>query len=81
MNCSTCRKPAVYVYDVTPEHSIPYCASCVPGFLRPRLRAGLLRSADAWQAAVEEAKASLALPEPAAPQVAAPKRTRKPKTA
>lgn len=68
MTCSNCTNAAVYKYDITVEHSVAYCDACLPGFLRPRAKAGNLPLLQARPVQVVEAQAALSPEVPHAPE-------------
>ena len=42
MKCANCNKDAQYIYKLTLDNVIYYCAKDLPSFLEPRRKAGLL---------------------------------------
>lgn len=65
MKCANCDNEALYVYDTVGSNDVLYCASCLPGFLRPALKAGVLTTTASYQARQAEVLALLApKPEP-----------------
>jgi hypothetical protein len=55
MKCANCDKDAQYVYRLTAQKSILYCAKDLPKFLEPRLKAGLLELTTSHKELIEEA--------------------------
>ncbi len=60
MKCSNCEIPAAYVYIPVEGTKIPFCIPCMPSFLVPRMKAGLLDKADDFDAQVAEVTQILA---------------------
>lgn len=48
MTCANCTSVAVYMYLMTQKVGTPYCDRCLPKFLRPRAKAGLMPTPEAW---------------------------------
>lgn len=46
MKCANCEKSAAYIYKPAESSSIPFCIPCMPSFLVPRMKAGLLDKAE-----------------------------------
>jgi hypothetical protein len=59
--CANCENDAFYVYQVTETFGIEYCSSHVPAFLQSQKQAGLLKTTAEFEAAKEEALASIAV--------------------
>lgn len=49
MNCANCSTPALFIYVGQGTEQIPYCNACLPSFLRPAAKAGLLIKTDAFE--------------------------------
>jgi len=50
MKCANCNNDAQYVYKITNDHTILYCAKDLPKFLDERRKAGLLETVAAEKA-------------------------------
>ena len=44
--CANCSNTSVWIYEITPSHTIPYCGVHLPKFLNDRKNAGLLKRSD-----------------------------------
>lgn len=44
--CANCDNSSVWIYEITPSHTIPYCSVHLPKFLNDRKNAGLLKRSD-----------------------------------
>jgi hypothetical protein len=44
--CANCTNASVWIYEITPSHTIPYCSVHLPKFLNDRKNAGLLKRSD-----------------------------------
>lgn len=42
MICANCAEKAVYLYEVTPSHSLYYCNRHLPAFLKGKAKSGEL---------------------------------------
>jgi len=50
MTCVNCDKPALWIYDVSGTAPVQYCEGCVPNFVRPLIKAGLVKTTAAYNA-------------------------------
>ena len=60
MKCSNCETPAAYIYSPVESVKMPFCIPCMPSFLVPRMKAGLLDKAEDFDAAIAEVTKILA---------------------
>ena len=44
--CANCDNSSVWIYEITPSHTIPYCGLHLPKFLKDQKNAGLLKRSD-----------------------------------
>lgn len=44
--CANCDNSSVWIYEITPSHTIPYCGLHLPKFLNDRKNAGLLKRSE-----------------------------------
>ena len=44
--CANCTNDSVWIYEITPSHTIPYCSTHLPKFLNDRKNAGLLKRSE-----------------------------------
>jgi hypothetical protein len=44
--CANCDNTSVWIYEITPSHTIPYCGLHLPKFLNNSKNAGLLKRSD-----------------------------------
>jgi len=44
--CANCTNASVWIYEITPSHTVPYCSMHLPKFLNDRKDAGLLKRSD-----------------------------------
>jgi len=75
MKCANCDNEALYVYQGESMWPIPYCVDCLPSFLRPQAKAGLLGITEAHTASrmsAVEALATAAYADPAEEPVEEP---------
>jgi len=45
-SCANCDNTSVWVYEITPSHTIPYCSLHLPKFLNNSKNAGLLKRSE-----------------------------------
>ena len=62
MKCANCDSLALYVYQTPSVGPIPYCNGCLPSFLRPQAKAGLLDKTEAHTDAYADALDVLTMP-------------------
>ena len=60
MKCANCDADAFYVYKLTLNKDILYCAKHLPAFLEDRKNAGLLPTTETYKTIVEEGIKNLA---------------------
>lgn len=60
MKCSNCELSAAYIYTPVEGTNIPFCIPHMPGFLVPRMKAGLLEKAEDFDAQIAEVTEVLA---------------------
>lgn len=58
--CANCTNTSVWIYEITPSHTIPYCGVHLPRFLNDRKNAGLLKRSDEMVQEQSDAFESLA---------------------
>ena len=58
--CANCSNTSVWIYEITPSHTIPYCGVHLPKFLNDRKNAGLLKRSDEMVQEQSDAFESLA---------------------
>ncbi len=44
--CANCTNSSVWIYEITPSHTIPYCGVHLPKFLNNSKNAGLLKRSE-----------------------------------
>lgn len=44
--CANCENTSVWVYEITPSHTIPYCSKHLPKFLTDQKNAGMLKRSE-----------------------------------
>jgi hypothetical protein len=44
--CANCSNSSVWIYEITPSHTIPYCGLHLPKFLKNSKNAGLLKRSE-----------------------------------
>ncbi len=44
--CANCSNTSAWIYEITPSHTIPYCALHLPKFLNDKKNAGLLKRSE-----------------------------------
>jgi hypothetical protein len=54
MKCANCAKDAFYIYQLTANTQILYCAAHLPKFLENAKNAGLIKTTEALKSAIEE---------------------------
>lgn len=54
MKCANCDTDALYIYERAEVAAIPYCASCLPSFLKKAARSGVLPTTEAHAATKQE---------------------------
>lgn len=69
MKCANCTKDAFYVYQLTANTQVLYCAAHLPKFLNNAKKAGLLKTTDALKSAIEEGLKNITTPVVQAPVV------------
>lgn len=62
MKCANCEDNAFYIYQLTATSQILYCAKHLPKFLLQAKKAGLLKTTDALQSAIEEGLKNITTP-------------------
>lgn len=62
--CANCENTSVWIYEISPSHTIPYCSIHLPRFLNDRKNAGLLKRSDEMVQEQSDAFEALA-PKPA----------------
>lgn len=60
MKCSNCPNDAIYVYEGSGVQDIPYCLKCLPSFMKPMVKAKMVRTTDAYRRAREDVLSRLA---------------------
>lgn len=59
MNCANCSNEALYVYEGSGVRKVVYCPSCLPSFLQPLAKAGLLPTTEAFNTIKERVMTQL----------------------
>lgn len=62
MKCANCDKDSFYIYQLTASSQIFYCNTHLPKFLEQAKKAGLLKTTEALQDAIEEGMKNIAVP-------------------
>jgi len=44
--CANCENTSVWIYEITPAHTIPYCSTHLPKFLNDQKNAGMLKRSE-----------------------------------
>lgn len=63
MNCANCSEKALFIHRGSGIKDTPYCNQCLPSFLRPQARAGVLPTTDEYKR-IESALMTRLIPEP-----------------
>lgn len=75
MKCANCDSSALYVYQITLDAHIEYCAKHLPKFLEPLRKAGNLKTTDEFQRLISS------MTQPTAESEVEPKKKKKTKKA
>lgn len=59
MNCANCSNEAIYAYEASGVRKILYCHACLPSFLRPLAKAGLLPTTESFNTVKERVMTQL----------------------
>lgn len=62
MNCANCSNEAIYVYAGSGVREVVYCYACLPSFLRPLAKSGLLPTTEAFNTVKERVMTQLLAP-------------------
>ena len=59
MNCANCSNEAIYVYEAPGVRKVVYCHTCLPSFLRPLAKSGLLPTTESFNTVKERVMTQL----------------------